>query len=212
MPAKCNGTIYLVEDDASLRDALARLLGEMGCTVVPAASAEGFLDLDTDAVPACLLLDVRLPGLSGLALHDRIAGGGIPVIFLTGHGDVPMAVEAIKKGAFDFLTKPVDDRVLLDAVKRALDHHRQTTHLDLLAEDARSRAANLTPREQEVLCQVISGAPNKVIAVNLGIALKTVKIHRGQATHKMGAESLVELVHLAELAGLEPDPGVAPDD
>ena len=210
MQPRCDGTVYLVEDDAAVREALTRLLAEIGCRVEAVASAEEFLALDREADPACILLDVRLPGMSGLALQEQLSAIGLPIIFLTGHGDVPMAVDAMKKGALDFLTKPVDEDVLLEAVARALAADRRRRRERRRVESVRGRVATLTPRERQVLRRVISGAPNKRIAADLGIALKTVKIHRGHAMAKMEAGSLAELVELARRAGITPEREAAP--
>lgn len=212
MLQRCDGTVYLVEDDDSVRDALARLLTEMGCTVVAFPSSEAFLTGPREAVPACLLLDVRLPGMSGLALQDKLKSGDLPIVFLSGHGDVPMAVDAVKKGAFEFLTKPVDEGDLLRAVHGALEHHRGRLTGVEAAVEARRLVADLTPREMQVLEQVIAGAPNKAIAARLEISIKTVKIHRGNMNAKLGTQSVVAVVNLARLAGIQPDTGSLPID
>jgi FixJ family two-component response regulator len=200
------GTICLVEDDRSLREALSRLLTEVGYQVVPCSSCEEFLNRNLTDVCACLLLDIRLPGQSGLGLQARLIRDGIdlPIVFMTGHGDVPMAVKALKAGALEFLTKPIDEDQLLEAVRKALDEHKRRQRESNLQNRARQKMEGLTPREKDVFRCVITGAMNKQTAYHLGIAEKTVKIHRGQIMKKLGAASVVDLVHLAEQAGIDP--------
>jgi len=205
MPGK-RETICLVEDDISLREALSRLLTEVGYRVVPFASGEEFLDQDLAELGACLLLDIRLPGQSGLGLQARLIRDGIdlPIVFMTGHGDVPMAVKALKAGALEFLTKPIDEDQLLAAVRKALDVGKRRHREDMIRYQARQKMEGLTPREKDVFRCVITGAMNKQTAYHLGIAEKTVKIHRGQIMKKLDAASVVDLVHLAEQAGIDP--------
>ena len=199
-------TICLVEDDGSLREALSRLLTETGYEVVPFASAEEFLNQNLADLCACLLLDIRLPGQSGLGLQARMVRDGIdlPIVFMTGHGDVPMAVQALKSGALEFLTKPIDEDQLLEAVRRALDENKRRQRDSMIQFNARQKIEGLTPRELDVFRCVITGAMNKQTAYHLGIAEKTVKIHRGQIMKKLEAASVVDLVHLAEQAGTYP--------
>lgn len=194
--------VCIVEDDVAVREALLLLLREQGYAVRGFESAESY---EGHAVPdccACLVLDVRLPGISGIALYDLLLARGedLPVVFLTGHADVPLAVAAMKKGAVDFLTKPVDEQVLYAALERALARHEWRTD----RQQARHLLSRLTPREQDVLREVVTGAPNKAIAQRLGIALKTVKIHRGRVMAKLEVHSLVDLVRLADAAMLSP--------
>jgi FixJ family two-component response regulator len=187
--------ICIVEDDGPVREALARLLVTLGHGVSAFRSAEEFEENPQSEPCGCLLLDVRLPGLSGIALHERLRKQNpeIPVVFMTGHGDVPLAVEAMKKGAVDFLIKPVDETVLINAVEKALE-----VHAAQLAKANQTRGVHelldrLTPRERDVLREMVTGAQNKQIADRLGIALKTVKIHRGRVMAKMEVGSVVEL-------------------
>lgn len=198
-------TVTLIDDDASVREALGGLLAARGFDVAAFASAEGYLEAARPA-PGCVILDVRMPGLGGLGLFPRLqrTRPGCPVIFLTGHGDVPMAVRAMKDGAFEFLTKPVDEEVLVEAVTRALEEHRRRPALLRDTERCLALLAELTPREREVFRHVIGGAMNKEIAAALGIAEQTVKIHRGHVTSKLGLDRVTDLVALAGLAGIEP--------
>jgi len=199
-------TICLVEDDRSLREALLRLLTEAGYEVVPFASSEEFLNQNPADVCACLLLDIRLPGQSGLGLQARMIRDGIdlPIVFMTGHGDVPMAVKALKSGALEFLTKPIDEDQLLEAIRKALEENKRRQRESMIQLKARQKIKGLTPRERDVFRCVITGAMNKQTAYHLGIAEKTVKIHRGQIMKKLQAVSVVDLVHLAEQAGMDP--------
>ena len=198
--------VYIVDDDASVRTGLARLLRSAGYAVESFAAAAAFLDREHRAAVACLVLDVRMPGLDGLALQAELSArdAGLPIIFLTGHGDIPMSVAAMKQGARDFLTKPVDEVVLLDAVRQALQTHRESLSERLAANVVQERLTSLTPREREVLSWVIGGALNKQIAAQLGIAEKTVKIHRGRVMEKMEASSVAALVSLCRQAGIQP--------
>jgi FixJ family two-component response regulator len=199
--ADSTGHVCIVEDDGPVREALVRLLETLGHEVLAFASAEDFIEQRPGEPCACLLLDVRLPGISGLTLFDRMLNDypETPVVFMTGHGDVPLAVEAMKKGAVDFLVKPVDEKVLVAALDQALDVHEDRIDEVDRNLDARARYARLTPREKDVMREVVTGAQNKQIAARLGIALKTVKIHRGRVMAKMEAESVVELARLAAL-------------
>ena len=197
-------TIFLVDDDASVLKALSRLLRTRGYEVRPFASPQAFLDGHDPALPGCAVFDVSMPGLDGLSLQDIFKAGGNerPVIFLTGKGDIPKSVRAIKAGAIDFLTKPVSDKDLLDAIARAeeVDAGARQMSADLTAIQA--RIATLTPREHEVLTHVIAGRLNKQIAGDLGTVEKTIKVHRGRMMAKLGVRSVADLVRLAEKAGI----------
>lgn len=193
--------VHLVDDDASLRTALERLLRAAGHEVRGYASVAEFLLAIDSRLDGCLLLDVRMPGgPSGIELHQALLRRGetLPVIFLTGHGDIPMGVRAIKDGAFDFLTKPVKSEDLLRAVGQALETSRELKAKQSECEDIRDRFHSLTPTEELVCGKVVSGLPNKLIAVDLGCSERTVKAHRSQVMLKMGASSLPELVRLVQ--------------
>jgi FixJ family two-component response regulator len=192
-------SVFVVDDDDAVRNSLRLLLKSVGLPTVAFASAREYLDSWHPAQPGCLVLDVRMPGMSGLELQEELnrRGAIIPVIFISGHGDIPMAVEAIQHGAFDFLQKPFRDQDLIDRVQRALaaDHaNRQSlAQRDVL----RQRYGSLTPREQEVLVLVTKGKANKVMAGDLDISQRTVEIHRARVMEKMGAQSLAQLVRMA---------------
>lgn len=199
-------TVFLVDDDASVRKALSRLLKSAGYQVQSFASAREFLDSQFVEVVegACLVLDVSMPGLNGFDLQKELeaASAVLPIIFITGHGDIPMSVKAMKSGAVDFLAKPVKDKTLLAAVEQALARaEREAAERTELASVQR-RLASLTPREREVMALVVRGLLNKQIAFELGTVEKTVKVHRARVMEKMAARSLPELVRLAERAGL----------
>ena len=193
--------MFVVDDDASVRKSLVRLLKSMGYPARAYASASEFLDdWRQDPAPGCLVLDVQMPGLNGLELQEKLRGltQPIPIIFITGHGDIPMSVRAMKAGAVDFLAKPFQDEDLLRAVREALARHDQ-----LLTENAEREAiaglyATLTPREREVMALVVVGLPNKRIAAELGIAEKTIKVHRGRVMEKMMVQSVADLVRAAQ--------------
>lgn len=193
--------ICIVEDDRPVLEALTRLLRALGHEVFPFGSAEDFETHRPADQCACLLLDVRLPGISGIALFEQLRHShpGLNVVFMTGHGDIPLAVESMKKGAMDFLIKPLDEAVLISAVDQALAAHAARAEATHEARIIQERFLRLTPREMDVLREVITGAQNKQIADRLGIALKTVKIHRGRMMSKMEAESVVELARMAAL-------------
>jgi FixJ family two-component response regulator len=200
--------VFVVDDDASMRRALDSLLRSVGLEVYLYASAQEFMRATRADVPGCLLLDVRLPGMSGLTFQQELAKAGIalPVIFITGHGDVPMTVRAMKAGAADFLTKPFEEQALLDAVNAAIERdrtrRRDATRLAELGQLYRT----LTEREREVMKFVAAGWANKQIAAELGLSLVTVKVHRGQVMRKMLAKSVPELVRMADGLGLAPLP------
>jgi two-component system, LuxR family, response regulator FixJ len=199
-------TVFVIDDDASIRKSLSRLLRYAGHTTETFASAEKFLGREHYDGIGCLLLDVKMPGLSGMDLQEKLneADYHLPIIFITGHGDIPMSVEAMKKGAADFLTKPFEDEDVLQAIESAIDRNRKArAEYDEIL-DIRKRLDLLTPREYEVFRYVITGRLNKQIAFDLGIAEKTVKIHRGRIMEKLRVGSSAELVHLAGKAGVKP--------
>jgi len=203
---KTDATIFVVDDDASLRKSLLWLLRSAGWHAEAFASAEEFLARPPFSGTGCLILDVRMPNVTGPDLRDRLAASHsmLPIIFLTGHGDVPTGVDAIKKGAVDFLLKPVDDEVLLQAIQRAVDRHRAAQAHARELQSIHERIARLSDRERQVMEHVIAGCLNKQIADALGIAEKTVKIHRGHVMQKMEVNSVAGLVHLCESAGIIP--------
>ena len=196
--------VYLVDDEPAVRKALWRVLRTAGIEVAAFGSAEEFLEALEREPAGCAILDVAMPGLDGLAVQEMLGARGIdlPIVFLTGRGDIPMSVRAMKAGAFDFLTKPVDGEVLVAAVRRALERGRVVRREHRAVADVRRRLASLTPREREVLGGVVDGRLNKQIAADLGISEKTVKIHRGHVMEKMAAGSLAELVRLADRLGI----------
>jgi FixJ family two-component response regulator len=198
--------VCVVDDDESVRRALSRLFRAARVSAETFASAQAYLDRTLHEGPSCLVLDVRMPGLDGLELQRTLMHREAQIIFLTGHGDVPMCAEAMKGGAVDFLTKPVDDKELLDAVNRALTRSAEARKALAQRAFARSLLETLTPREFEVMQRVIAGALNKQIADDLGAAEKTVKIHRGRVMEKMGVTSVADLVRLAHDAGVLPVP------
>jgi len=193
-------TIHLLDDDAQLRKALSRLLRSEGYDVRAYASAREFLDGNRAEEIDCLLLDVQMPELNGLELQRWLVSSGavIPIVFLTGHGDIPMSVRAVKAGAIDFLTKPVEAETLLGAIRNALEssasNKGERDEITFIA----ARFSRLTPREREVMEAVVAGKPNKLIAAELGTCEQTVKVHRGRVMTKMAASSLAELVHAAD--------------
>ena len=201
---KADAIVFVVDDDEGMRQSLKNLIGSVGLRVEAFASAQEFLRSKLTDVPGCLVLDVRLPGLSGLDLQKRMAEAGIeiPIIFITGHGDIPMTVQAMKAGAVEFLTKPFRDQDLLDAIQQALQHDRKTREQRAEIEKLRSRLDSLTPREREVMGLVVAGLLNKQIAGELGTSETTIKIHRHQVMEKMGAGSLAELVRMADRLGI----------
>jgi FixJ family two-component response regulator len=199
-------TIFVVDDDAAVCRGLARLLHSSGLHVETFSNAREFLARPAFSGTGCVILDVCMPGITGPELHERMSGKGLslPVIFLTGHGDVPTSVKAMKKGAMDFLLKPVDDEVLLEAVRQAVRRHAAGQAREQERERIDACLARLSLREREVMEHVIRGRLNKQIAADLGIAEKTVKVHRGRLMEKMEVGSVAELVHLCESAGIEP--------
>jgi len=197
-------TICVVDDDAAARSSLRLLLKSLGLNAVAYDNAAAFLAGYDPAQPGCLLLDIRMPGMSGLELQQELNRRGTisPVIFITGHGDVAMAVEAMQHGAFDFLQKPFREQELLNRVQKALDRDRAVRDQLRGHEAMQLRLETLTPREREVLEAVAKGGSNKVIAHELGISQRTVEIHRGRVMQKMNAESLAQLVHMATALGI----------
>jgi FixJ family two-component response regulator len=196
--------VFVVDDDESMRVALSYLFQSMNLPVKVFTSAAELLKSKLPDIVSCLVLDIRLPGVSGLEFQDVLAKAGIriPIVFITGHGDIPMSVRAMKAGAVDFLTKPFRDQDMLDAVTHALDLDRERREGEVAASGLRARFESLTPRQKEVLTLVTSGLMNKQIAGLLDVSEITVKIHRGQVMKKMEAKSLAELVKMAEMLGI----------
>jgi two-component system, LuxR family, response regulator FixJ len=191
-------TVFIVDDDAAVRDALRFLMRSVGHTVETFASAVEFLNAYSDDRPGCLVLDIRMPGLSGLELQDKLVEQRaiVPIIFITGHGDVPMAVEAMQAGAMDFIQKPFRDQDLLDRINQALDKDAANRQALRESNGIRDRLASLTPREREVMDLVVHGKANKVIAGDLDLSQRTVEIHRARVMEKMNASSLAHLVRM----------------
>jgi FixJ family two-component response regulator len=199
--------VFVVDDDVSVRESLELLIRTAGWRPETFASAQEFLSRPRPTVPCCLVLDVTLPGLSGLELQERLAERtDMPIIFITGHGDVPMTVQAMKAGALEFLTKPFKDTVLLDAIRGAIERSRAALREQSEMQVLRSCYASLTPREREVMALVVAGLLNKQVGGELGISEITVKAHRGQMMRKMKAESLPALVTMASRLGLRTPP------
>ena len=196
--------VFVVDDDESIRVALTNLFRSMNLAATVFASAPELLQAKLPDVPSCLVLDIRLPGVSGLEFQDDLAKAGIhiPIVFMTGHGDIPMSVKAMKAGAVDFLTKPFRDQDMLDAVTRALERDRKRRESEKSITGLRNAFDGLTRREREVMSLVTAGLMNKQIAGKLNVSEITVKIHRGHAMRKMGARSLAELVKMAEALGI----------
>ena len=199
--AKVLPVVFVIDDDASVRAALSSLARSVGLRVEVFASASEFLATKrTDDAPSCLILDVRLPGMSGLHFQVELAKANsiIPIIFITGHGDIPMSVKAMKAGAVEFLTKPFRDQDLLDAIQVALERARSRDESEKAVSELRAKFETLTPREKEVMARVTGGLLNKQIAAELGVSEVTVKVHRGNVMQKMGAKSLADLVRMAD--------------
>ena len=202
--SEADAMIFVVDDDASMREALQRLLRSVGLPVTTFASAREFLQHRGADVPGCLVLDVRLPGLSGLDLQHELAAAqmDLPIIFITGYGDIPMTVQAMKAGAVEFLIKPFRDQDLLDAIQQALERDRVARAQRTEMAELRARFDALTPRERDVCGLVVTGLPNKQVAAALGTSAITIKRHRAQVMHKMRVTSLAELVRIADHLGL----------
>jgi FixJ family two-component response regulator len=199
-----NPVIAIVDDDPSAREGLSSLIRSAGLRVETFESAQEFLARPATEAPSCLLLDLQLPGLSGLDLQQRMAEVGleIPIVFLTGHGDIPASVQAMKAGAVEFLTKPFDDEKLLRAIEEAIERDQRIRQKQADTRELRNCYESLTAREQEIMQQVVSGLLNKQIAAELNITEFTVKIHRGRVMRKMHADSLADLVRMAENLGV----------
>jgi FixJ family two-component response regulator len=196
--------VYIVDDDPSVRKATLRLLRSAGYHAVEFETAEDFLSHRRANRPSCLILDLQMPGLSGVELQQQLEAHheDLPIVFMTGHGDIPTSVEAMKHGAVDFLPKPVDDEKLLETVRLAVEQHARTRHQSAELAMFRGRTGELTAREREVMLYVITGMMNKQIARNMGITETTVKVHRGRMMEKTGVASVAELVLLCERAGI----------
>jgi FixJ family two-component response regulator len=203
-PSKSEPIVFVVDDDPSVRVALTNLFRSMDLGVEVFGSPSELLQAKLPDVVSCLVLDIRLPGVSGLDFQTRLAEAGIhiPIVFMTGHGDIPMSVRAMKAGAVDFLTKPFRDQDMLDAVTRAIERDRNRRDNEKAVLDLRFLFESLTPREREVIALVTAGLMNKQIAAELGVSEITVKIHRGHVMRKMNARSLADLVRMAETLGV----------
>lgn len=191
-------TIFVVDDDDAVRDSLRDLIDSVGLDVATYPSAHAFLDVYDNARRGCLVLDIRMPGMSGLELQERLneRGSSLPIVFITGHGDVPMAVEAMKRGAVDFIQKPFRDQELLDRINLAIEQNRRRREAEETKQDISERVSSLTRREREVMDMVIQGKANKVIAIDLGLSQRTVEVHRAHVMDKMRARTLAELVRM----------------
>jgi FixJ family two-component response regulator len=199
-------TVFVVDDELSVRQSLSRLFRASGLDVTAFDTAEAFLESYDPRTPGCLVLDLAMPGLSGLELQEALATKGslLPIIFLTGQGDLPSGVKAMKRGAVDFLSKPVDGADLIEAVRSGIEKDRIARRSDAELTEIKRRLASLTPREYEVLRHVVSGKLNKQIAADLGTVEKTVKVHRARVMEKVKAASLAELVRMTQRAGIQP--------
>jgi len=198
---------YVIDDDATVRDSIADLLRSVGLSVQAFASTQEFIRSKRPDAAGCIVLDVRLPGASGLEFQKTLLEAGIllPVVFITGHGDISMSVRAMKSGAIEFLTKPLREQELLDAVQAGIERDRARRREASLVADLQERFASLTSREREIIALVVTGRPNKQIAYQLGLSEMTVKVHRSQIMRKMRANSLVELVRMADKLGVSAD-------
>ena len=196
--------VFVIDDDPSMRGALEDLVGSVGLQVRPFASPQDFLQSQRPDAPGCLVLDVRLPGMSGLTFQKELAklGVALPVIFITGHGDIPMSVRAMKAGAVEFLTKPFHDQDLLDAIHAAIERDRKRRREAVRLAELRGRFVTLSERERQIMTLVVIGRPNKQIAAELSLSEMTVKVHRGQVMRNMHAGSLPELVRMADRLGV----------
>jgi len=201
---KAEQVVFVIDDDLSMRTAIKELIEAVGISCQTFGSGQELLNATLPDVPSCLVLDVRLPGLSGLNLQRELTARSIhiPIIFITGHGDIPMSVQAMKAGAVEFLTKPFRDQDLLDAIEQATERDRSARRQQTEIRELRERSEALTPRELEVMRLVVAGLLNKQIAAELGISEKTVNVHRAQVMQKMQADSLAELVRMSEKRGL----------
>ena len=197
-------TVFVVDDDPAVLKSLSRLLRSARLDAATFSTPREFLERHDPSAPGCLVLDVAMPGLNGLELQEALTamGSELPIIFLTGHGDIPMSVQAMKRGAVDFLTKPVNDEDLLKAVRAAIEKDSVARRARAELEEIQQRLATLTPREREVLEHVIAGQLNKQTAADLGTVEKTIKVHRARVMEKMKVQSVAELVHLADQAGI----------
>jgi two-component system response regulator FixJ len=213
-----SGAVHVIDDDEAVRHSLEFLFESAGLVVRTYESAESFLGVAAGLRAGCVLTDVRMPGMDGLALQRKMREIGLrlPVIVMTGHGDVPIAVQALKAGAADFIEKPFDDEVLLAAVRAALDADRRAREREAEIEEIAAHLASLTPRERQVLERLVAGQPNKAIAYALGTSPRTVEVHRARVMEKMGARSLSELVRMALRVGIageaDPPPSGTPRD
>jgi RNA polymerase sigma factor (sigma-70 family) len=202
--SKPESIVFVIDDDAAIRESVKSLIRSVGLHAELFGSVQEFLEHKPADVPSCLVLDVRLPGISGLNFQNQLAQANIPIplIFITGHGDIPMSVRAMKAGAVEFLTKPFRDQDLLDAIEEGLQKDRLRRQQEAEKADLKLKYESLTPREREVFPLVISGRPNKQIAAELETSETTVKVHRSQLMKKMGADSLADLVRMAEKLGI----------
>ncbi len=202
---RAGATLFVVDDDVSVRRSLTRLLRSAGWDVEEFATANAFLERAPSAGPGCVLLDIQMPGMNGLELQARMPEAGLflPVVFLTGKGDIPMSVHAMKHGAVDFLVKPVEETVLFEAIDQAIKRQASEATIRHHRDSVMARLARISEREREVLEQVLQGRLNKQIAFDLGIVEKTVKAHRGRIMEKMEAGTVAELVHLCDAVGIQ---------